>query len=405
MNHRKAIQPRLARVGLLIWPKLMRGVAIVFILTTNGLALAAASFQGLGDLSGGVFQSGANAVSGNGQVVVGASMSASGEEAFYWTAGGGIVGLGDLPGGIFGSSANAVSADGSVIVGNSQSSSGVEAFRWTTDTSMTGLGDLPGGNFRSSANGITADGSIIVGTGRADTGREAFRWTANDGMVGMGFPPFLPSGPDPWSTGLGISADGSVVVGAGNDIAANSNAAYRWTEATGMVYLGVLPHDAHAPSSRTVAASADGSVVIGSSTSETSGPPGDQAFRWTESEGLVGLGFLPGPIWEYYNRATAVSASGSVIVGISDAAISEQAFLWTERHGIRSLQDVLITDLGLDLTGWTLTEATGISADGLTIVGTGINPSGDTEAFIVTLPEPGTIALIALGLPALFRRR
>ncbi|MCH7603849.1 MAG: HAF repeat/PEP-CTERM domain-containing protein, partial [Planctomycetes bacterium] len=107
-------------------------------------AYGQASFQGLGDLPGGSFESLAFAVSADGSVVVGDSISASGFEAFRWTSGGGMISLGDLPGGFFDSSASGVSADGSVVVGHSASASGNEAFRWTSGGGMVGLGDLPG---------------------------------------------------------------------------------------------------------------------------------------------------------------------------------------------------------------------------------------------------------------------
>ncbi len=45
-------------------------------------ALGQASFQGLGDLPGGIFQSFPFDISADGQVVVGFSRSASGREAF-----------------------------------------------------------------------------------------------------------------------------------------------------------------------------------------------------------------------------------------------------------------------------------------------------------------------------------
>ena len=47
------------------------------------------------------------------------SASASGDEAFRLTSGGGMVGLSDLPGGVFSIYASAVSGDGSVVVGSS----------------------------------------------------------------------------------------------------------------------------------------------------------------------------------------------------------------------------------------------------------------------------------------------
>jgi len=39
-----------------------------------------------------------------------------------------------------------------------------------------------------------------------------------------------------------------------------------------------------------------------------------------------------------------------------------------------------------NLTGWTLTDATGISADGTIIVGDGIDPQGNDEAWIADIP-------------------
>ena len=133
---------------------------------------------GLGDLSGGAFDSAALAVSANGRVVVGVSQSASGPQAFRWTAETGMVGLGDLPGGGFGSEALAVSADGSVIVGRSLTANGYEAFIWEAATGMQNLRtviesrigvdvQLP---MLTAANGVSADGSVIGGSAINDVG-------------------------------------------------------------------------------------------------------------------------------------------------------------------------------------------------------------------------------------------
>jgi len=80
------------------------------------------------------------------------------------------------------------------------------------------------------------------------------------------------------------------------------------------------------------------------------------------------------------------------------------AFVWDELHGMRDLKAVL-ENFGLDLTGWSLTSATGISLDGLTIVGDGLNPEGRTEAWVAVIPEPSTAALLALGLVVFGLRR
>lgn len=114
-------------------------------------------------------------------------------------------------------------------------------------------------------------------------------------------------------------------------------------------------------------------------------PPPTEAFRWTSSGGMVGLGDLPGG--SFNSLAFGVSADGSVVVGRSLTASGFEAFIWDETNGMQRLADVL-TDAGLDLTGWTLEQATGVSADGKTLVGVGTNPSGDDEAWVASLQVP-----------------
>jgi probable HAF family extracellular repeat protein len=358
--------------------------------------IAAPSFQGLGDLPGGGVTSGASGVSADGSVVVGSSASASGTEAFRWTQAGGMVGLGDLPGGDFNSSALGVSADGSVIVGGSLSDSGLEAFMWTESSGLNPLGDLAGGAFASSATSVSADGTVIAGWGTigpsTTTDRSAFRWTEADGMGDMGI--------DLESHGQTyVSRDGQAVIGTLRDDPV-LHEAFVWSSSEGITRLGDIWAGPHPTSSRAFSISADGSTIVGGSRSDVP----SEAFKWTASEGMVGLGQLPG--FSDIGEAFAASANGTTIVGqsININSLERRAFTWDESNGIRELQTVL-SSLGLNLTGWTLTEATGISDDGLTIVGTGINPNGDHEAFIATLPEPGAVVLMTLGATAWLSRR
>ena len=125
--------------------------------------LTGGTFQGLGDLPGGVFFSEAAGVSADGSTVVGFGNGHMGLGAFRWTLSDGMVGLGDLPGGSYASRAFAVSADGSTIVGRGVSASGPEAFRWTRAAGMLGLGDLPGGIFVGGACEVAAAGETGVG--------------------------------------------------------------------------------------------------------------------------------------------------------------------------------------------------------------------------------------------------
>jgi probable HAF family extracellular repeat protein len=333
----------------------------------------AASFTGLGFLPGGAVSYG-QGVSADGSVVVGYSNTASTtSQAFRWTSGGGMVGLGFLQGGSA-SIAYGVSADGSVAVGwadvpSPQFGAVHQAFLWTAGGGMVNLGVLPGA-FESDAFGVSADGSTVVGQSQGATNGSAFRWTAGGGMVSLG--PQVANG---------ASADGSVVVGT------TLSVAWRWTAIGGMVNLGAGTANG---------VSADGSVVVGFSNPE--------AFRWTSGSGMVGLGLLPGAS---VSDALSVSGDGSVVVGYSGTPSAHQAIIWDATHGTRNLQQVLTTDYGLNLTGWTLEDANAISADGRTFVGDGFDPNHHVEAWIATIPEPATGLLVmagVLGLAAARRR-
>lgn len=359
---------------------------------------AAGLFMGLGDLPGGSFSSAAFGVSADGSVVVGFSESATGRSAFRWTQEGGMVAL--SASGF--SAANGVSADGSVVVGSTNCVSNCKAFRWTEVGGMVELGDLPGGHFYSKANAVSADGSVVVGVGNSVLGWEAFRWTEGGGMVGLGD---LPGG-DFYSEANAVSADGSVVVGRGESVWVTLGASYsqaeafRWTQVGGFQGLGYLPGGSALSSALGV--SADGSVVVGFSYSAS----GTEAFRWTETGGMVGLGDFPGGL--FHSAALGVSADGSVVVGYGHSVLHWEAFIWDAVNGMRNLREVLVNDLGLGaaLAGWTLWEARGISADGLRIVGWGINPDGQTEAWLADLspsrvPEPATAVLVGSGVALL----
>lgn len=345
--------------------------------------LSNSKFQGLYDLRGGDIYSVPSAVSSDGSVITGISKSVNGDEAFRWTSAGGMVGLGDLAGGIFNSWGAAVSSDGRIIAGGGQSGNGWETIRWTSASGLVGLGDLPGGDFASWAQAISADGSVIVGMSISANGWEAFRWTNATGMVGLGG--FAGSTFD--SRATGVSADGSVVVGQSNG--ALGTEAFRWTDASGMVGLGDLAGGNFY--SKANAISANGTVVVGYSNSVN----GDEAFRWTSAEGMVGLGDFAGGT--FASNASGISSDGALVVGSGTNASGSQAFIWDARRGMQAIA-TLLTNAGVDLTGWSLTTATAISADGATVVGYGTH-NGNTEAWVARnfLPPVITSAATASG--------
>ena len=343
-------------------------LAVAMVLVPAPEAMGAASFHHVGGLPGAQPAGGLRDVSADGKVAVGGSLGADGRErAVYWTERDGLVPIGG--GGM--SMARGVSADGSVIVG----SDGDRAFRWTKDGGMTYLFPLGG-----EALAVSADGSVVAASNGG-----AYRWTAA-GAERLGDNTF------PWD----ISLDGSTIVGTVSDTPQRL-AAVRWT-GQGMQRLG----DLYGGNGLSVpfAVSGDGSVVAGSS--YVLGTPA-KAFVWRDG---VGMSELPGVPAGLSFSPRAMSADGSVMVGDAGNATGSWAALWDAAHGMRLLHDVLGRDNGIDLAGWTLYAATGVSADGTTIAGSATNPAGPNEGFVAVVPEPAAgAATVVLGSMLLRRRR
>jgi probable HAF family extracellular repeat protein len=159
-----------------------------------------------------------------------------------------------------------------------------------------------------------------------------------------------------------VSADGSAVVG--NSFNGSQSEAFRWTSSSGMVGLGILPGMF---SSNAAATSADGSVVAGENRFGF-GATGE-AFRWTAGGGMIGLGDLPGGAFD--STATDISADGSVIVGAGKSSASGsnyEAFRWTSGSGMVGLGDLP--------GGIFLSVAAAVSPDGSVVVGRGSSVSG-----------------------------
>lgn len=129
--------------------------------------------QSLGELQGGAHYARALDLAPDGKTVVGSSSSSSSHlEAFRWTADSGMQGLGFLSGDDV-SVANAVSADGNRVVGWSSGPRGMSAFLWDEDNGMRPLKDVLQWDYGLDVDGwylgeavdISDDGRTIVGDG------------------------------------------------------------------------------------------------------------------------------------------------------------------------------------------------------------------------------------------------
>lgn len=356
-------------------------------------AVGGAAFIPLGYVPDHRIQSRVSALAPDGTAVAGYESGPGGNTIFTWTCWGGRTPRSDLPHGI----AHAITSGASVIVGYTvpEALGGGDGFRWAADSGVQLLPGLREGD-HGEVFGLSADGQVAIGLSELGENHRAVRW--ENGSIEL-----LDSrAPAPFrrSIATGISADGSLIVGTLWDSSAQSM--FQWTQQEGLVTInipGVYP--------QYVSLSADGSTIIG----QGAGFDGF-AFRWTAEDGIRDLGDLPGGRME--SGAYGVSADGSVIVGSSSSGFisidppslfpTYEAFIWDAEHGMRSLRDVLQSDYRLDLSGWTLLDATAISADAQIICGNGVNPVGYAEPWIVHLPEPGTLLLACAALAVLRRR-
>lgn len=375
---------------------MLRKTAVPILLVALSTPSSAGPVVGLGELSGfppnWPFRSAAHAVSDDGQVVVGQAHSTEGLEAFRWTRQTGMVGLGDHPDGDFGSTASGLSADGSIVIGQvtTGASQQLQSYRWTESTGFQLLGvlaedvSLP----FSRATGISADGTIIAGTSRTLLGNEPFIYSESTGLTGLGTNGVINSS----SGATDISSDGSVIVGSLLSPITNRSEAFRWTESGGIEGLGTL--EGGTTGSSATAISGNGKVIVGNSSVAASS---NEVFYWTEATGMQSLGRFPGTDEFIFVHDT--NYDGSIIVGAigSSPYGGRDAVVWDPERGFRDLNDILLLDYGVDLEGWHLEEANGVSADGQWIVGMGINPAGFREAFLVNVPEPSSLVIWTIG--------
>jgi probable HAF family extracellular repeat protein len=171
-------------------------------------------------------------------------------------------------------------------------------------------------------------------------------WTQQPSITWLGT---LPNGARSYAQG--VSADGAVVAGYDEAVIDDEGVggelrALRWTRSSGAAPLATL-----GANSQSLAVSADGRVIVG----WTEHPNGWRAAKWGADGSLTVLGTLGGA----QSAAYGVSADGAIVVGWADDASNRRA-------AVRWQADGTVDDLGVP-TGFTMSWATGASADGSTL--------------------------------------
>jgi len=337
-----------------------------------------------------------------------------------------IVDLGVLPGGGGFSRPYAISNDGHVVGAMSVGSGLVEAFMWRNGV-LTDLGDLGAVHDNSYALGINDAGQAV-------------------GFSRLGDAPFEgPDVPFVWQSGVmsvlpgtqtnGVAAainNGGTVVGAigtpGDERAARWSGG-AWSLLTGLTGVpggaraineagqiagtyeqaggthGFLWEAGVVTDLRDLPGGDDFTLVnalseIGWVVGESAGADARHAFLWRAGIGMVDLGVLPSG-GGLGSASFGVNASGWV-VGESGVAgpVNKRAFLWSGDTGMLDLNELLGP-----AAGWLLTSAFAINDAGW-ITGIGLNPDGQSRAFVLTpVPEARTLTLLLAGLLALGLRR
>lgn len=331
-----------------------RSAFIPLIIISTARQAIGQTLTGLGFLPGSSYSEGLD-VSGDGEVAVGRSHS----YPVRWSeATGTIERIGGTNGPI--GYATGVNETGEVVVGyllNSENQR--RAFRWSqTELTVQELATL-GGN-RAEATDVSHDGTIVVGYSTLTTSGQyrAVKWTQD--AQGVSITNLGTLGGSTYSTAYAISGDGSTIVGNG----------WRWTPSGGMQSLPFYVQ----------ACNRTGTVFAGS----TQNAPYKMA-KYSVGGQVIMLGGDPACFGADSND------DGSVIVGTetSNPGASNNnphAVVWSGALGsVVDLNDYLPL-YGVDLTGWTLRYANGVSGDGRVVVGTGVDPENRMQAWRAVLP-------------------
>lgn len=350
------------------------------------------SFFGLGDLPGGTFSSRASGVAADGSAIVGRSNDGA-ESGVIWVRqpGGtwsGPMTLPRLDGGTS-AEARAVDISGGVAFGEATTGAGFrQPVVWTITPGVpTGApGPIPypvPGGYSGVVHACAAYAGVACGEFlEAPIGvppplpiTRAFRWSFSMGMVDLGTIPGVVAGPGHQTIARAMSADGSVIVGNAND-STFANRPWRWTDGGGMVdisagqWVGVAR-----------GVSPDGQTVVGSFTEFGVSKP----FLWNAADGRTDLEI---PVGFDSGGAFDVTNGGRRAVGLClFSGSGNTAMLWDAGAPAISVRAALING-GVSMSLWHLQSVTAMSDDGTVLVGFGINPDGQQEAWVATIPMP-----------------
>lgn len=326
-----------------------------------------------------------NSMSADGSVAVGAYDNGTINDAFRWTAAGGVelIGVPKMLGDTY------ISRDGKTIVstvpdsaGNQNAAIWLGGRQWKLLIPFSGAVPNPETHTLSYASGVSGDGTIIVGgVYVSPTKVVAFRWDSTNGMANLGT---FDEGSNSDSVAYAVSADGNNVIGwdykegfrppGPGGIAMNGRrGAIWWDGKERMLHAFGWAGEAWATNDV-------GSIIVGQFhplNTNNLKLQGGTTYRWTAWDGhFEDLGTAPAPIGgaqqAQISQPYAVSDDGSVVGGDSGPVNSKGAMIWTYETGMMFVTNYLTLKGVTDHLSWlTLTKTVYISPDGRVMVGYG----------------------------------
>lgn len=284
---------------------------------TTGYFYDGVAVRHIGSLGGGIVY--VNGLNEAGQVA-GTSVNEAGvENAFVWSAGGGMLDLRAAPG-RGRSYAWAINNRG-VVTGSFNDAA--RPFRWSAAGGVEDLGVLPGRPDPTSGRVLNDAGLIAGVTTIDDEFTRVFAWTQAGGLADIDT--------------LGSVESQAVAVGAGGEVAGNRLASwddggerpFLWTQATGMVDLGIGPGTTAWVNAMTPGLHIAGGIGYADGR--------QRAMSWTRRIGMRELGTLGGRT----SVARAVNARGQIVGFAEDRHGAMRAFVWSAGRGMQDLNRLL----------------------------------------------------------------
>jgi len=285
---------------------------------------------------------------------------------------------------LFGPPPHAISGNGTRFVGIRVVGGALQGYRWNSGGDLDDLG-------ASIPSAISADGQRVVGSVLNGPNARAAVWTLSDGWTQLATP-VIASG----SSAHAITADGGGAAGLVTGVSGSAATLARWngsnyTELASVPFTGTSSHWSMSDS---------GSIIVGTGMVGST----STAFRYSDS---MGYQILAGLIGSSTSQVNSLSGDGSIAGGFSniDASGDRRGVLWLGMSTTPIDITTYLFGFGINLEGWRLTSVIGISGDGLTFAGNGIDPRGMSSPWIATIPAPGPAGAMLLGTLIFGRRR